>query len=1083
MSTDDNCPSDEELRGYGRGQVRDEIRIAAMVAHLDACDPCNDRLDAMPPDHLERAVRRSGSQAALQAERVLATAEAPCAIDPASLPRILRQHPTFEVLGVLGKGGMGVVYLARHRLIRDRRVAIKIVQGGPSIGRNDGQVRFQKEIETLGTLHHPNIVAFQHAEPTDDGLLLVMDYLHGNDLAKRVREHGPMSASQAAWCVSQAATGLQYAWERSLVHRDIKPQNLFLCEQDGKPVVKLLDFGLAKAVRTDAKDDAALTRTGQVVGTPAYLAPERVRHAGSADIRSDIYSLGGAFHFLLTGNPPFPGDDVYGVIQSQVQNRRSPMHDLRPDVPPELSRILDKMLADDPRDRFQQPRDLVEALAPFLGHQGDPAATFCAPPPSRSPAESVADRETESSRHAATRRAEFQKPPTRQPLPPSGASPRKRRFLVAIALLAFSALLAGVVHVVTDYGVVEIRTEDDNVKVVVEQQGKSVRIIDPKSQQTWRLNTGTYTIRLDGNPDGLEIQPPKDQPFTLKRGATVIVTVKRVPKTDFTPLFDGKTLKGWETYDGKTNGWRVDNGCMVGAHSHEMLYYTLDEFADFHLRIKAKVSKGCMLHVVVRGDMTPRLPQNCYRLNIGFDRTDPQQTGSVHRWIMTAEESHLPDEWVTTELIFRGSKMESHVNGRKIGERKHDWFRTGYISLRNVCPGTTATIEKIEVKRLPPAAPARKIVSNRFVSLLDGDEMRSLDGGMSGWEKVEGSLVSRGKASELFSKIGDYRDFTLRAEVWLAPETVANLGFRAPRMPDSHSAANYYGMVLCAEKTGYPERTGALPGFKSVTKSLHKAGEWVPLEITCQGDRLTIDVNGKRAVDIVNRQFTCGHVMLAIPTPGLFKIRKLEIKEHGTPPPPAIMPSKQTSGGQWRTEGEQLVQRNASTAYATVLFGDPTWRDYDFSFDYLAKAGKPTAGALFRAKGPGTAYKWVLGADNNQHHMIDTAMNFKLIGRLGVRDHLVCPDRWHQSTIKLRGARLWGYLDGEVVFSDLAAPHHREGMVGLFTRETSARFRNLLVTAPDGQVLWGRTAQRGMSRFFTFIAFSPDEIHAACLVP
>jgi serine/threonine protein kinase len=1077
VSDDDLCPSDEELLMYNRGLLRDQIHVAAVVAHLNSCDRCHERLDTSPLDNLQRAVRQSGGRAKAGAAPTPVPASA---IDSESLPKILRQHRDFEFLRELGRGGMGIVYLARLRATPNRQVAIKIVPNSLSTSRDDGQARFQKEIETLGTLHHPNIVAFQHAATTDDGLLLVMEHLHGNDLAKRVREQGPMSASQAALCISQAATGLQYAWERGLVHRDIKPQNLFLCDQDGKTVVKLLDFGLAKAVRTDANGDASLTDTGHVVGTPAYLAPERVRRAGTADIRSDIFSLGGALHFLLTGEPPFAGDDVYAVIESQVQNRRTPVHALRPDVPLELSQLIDKMLAADPRDRFQQPREVVEALAPFIAdHEAEPTLPPATPaePPSR-PVGPEASVETENPRNDSTGCVEPREPPSQEQLPPRGSSPRKSRLLVALALLVFTLLLAGIVQVVTDHGVVEIRTEDDSVKVVVEQQGKIVLLIDPKSQQTWRLNTGTYTLRLDGANEGLEIEPPKDQPFMLKRGGVAIVTVKRVPKppdpitpppmpdldNDFVPLFDGKTLKGWQTYAGTTNGWRVENGLMVGTHSPDMLYCTSSEFSDFHLRVKAKVSKGCMLHVVTRSDLSPRLPQNCYRLNIGFDRADPQQTGSVDRWIMTAEESHLPDEWVTTELVFRGARLESYVNGRRTTPRNQDWFRSGYIGMRNVCPGTIATIEKIEVKRLPPAEPARKIVSERFVSLLEGEGMRSLDGGTTGWEKADGGLVSRGSGAELFSKIGDYRDFTLRAEVWLAPESVAHLCFRAPRIPPNQPVANYYGMVLCAENANYPERTGALPGFASQAKALHKAGEWIPLQVTCRGARLTIEVNCERAVDIVNRQFTSGHVMLSCPLPGLFKIRKLKIKEHDAPPPPTIRPSKTAMKGQWRIENQELVQGDKSAPLAAILFGDTTWRDYDFSFDFLADAGKPAegkpddgnpnAGAYVRAQGPGTTYLWVLGADKNQRTIIDTAIKFKLVGRPGTASHSINTGRWYKAMVRVRDGRLWAYLDDEVVLANLPIPYHREGMVGLFTRATSARFRNLLVVNPDGRVLW-----------------------------
>ena len=150
-----------------------------------------------------------------------------------------------------------------------------------------------------------------------------------------------------------------------MVHRDIKPANLILAREGKKPIVKVLDFGLAK-VTSEGQADSGLTREGQMLGTPDYIAPEQIRDAQSADIRADIYSLGCTFYYLLTGGPPFGGDNLWDLYQAHFSMDAAPLNLVRPEVPVELAALVAKMMAKEPSRRFQTPGEVAQALVPFF---------------------------------------------------------------------------------------------------------------------------------------------------------------------------------------------------------------------------------------------------------------------------------------------------------------------------------------------------------------------------------------------------------------------------------------------------------------------------------------------------------------------------------------------------------------------------------------------------------------------------------------------------------------------------------------------------------------------------------------------
>ncbi|MGO8688353.1 MAG: serine/threonine-protein kinase [Thermoguttaceae bacterium] len=264
----------------------------------------------------------------------------------------------YDLLEELGGGGMGRVFKAIHRKM-NRTVAVKLLP--ESLVQSPESVqRFQREVQALARLSHPNVVAVHDAGEADGTHFYVMDLVDGDDLARLVREHGPLPMGEALDCVLQAARGLEYAHARGVVHRDVKPSNLIL-DRDG--TLKILDLGIARfrSLPEQAGDD--LTRTGCVLGTVDYMAPEQAMNTRRADHRADVYSLGCTLYFLLSGQPLFDGDTV---MERLVAHRERPVPSLRkacPAAPEWLDRVFRKMVAKKPEDRYQSVTALVADLA------------------------------------------------------------------------------------------------------------------------------------------------------------------------------------------------------------------------------------------------------------------------------------------------------------------------------------------------------------------------------------------------------------------------------------------------------------------------------------------------------------------------------------------------------------------------------------------------------------------------------------------------------------------------------------------------------------------------------------------------
>ena len=279
---------------------------------------------------------------------------------------VARELGQYILRRTIGEGGMGTVYLAEHRFLR-RPCAVKLIRPDQA-GDQATLARFEREVQAAAGLTHPNTVQIYDYGQTDDGTFyFAMEYLPGVTLDELVTAEGPLEPSRAVRILMQLCGALHEAHARGLIHRDLKPGNVMLCERGGMPdVAKLLDFGLVGALEHESADPR-ITQAGVILGTPSYMSPEQCMGEVDVTPASDIYSLGALAFFLLTGASPFEGRPVVQTIVAHLHETPRPISEVRPDVRLPLSDTIAKCLAKEPAERFADAASLERALAQSLG--------------------------------------------------------------------------------------------------------------------------------------------------------------------------------------------------------------------------------------------------------------------------------------------------------------------------------------------------------------------------------------------------------------------------------------------------------------------------------------------------------------------------------------------------------------------------------------------------------------------------------------------------------------------------------------------------------------------------------------------
>jgi WD40 repeat protein len=489
-----SCPGPARLGQHLDGVLAPEVE-AAVVAHLDTCAQCQRTLEELAGggEPLLAVARQVGAAPPVSTPALRAVlhglahdTEVPdepeagpdggvlALLAPPERPGEIGRLGPYAVLGVIGRGGMGVVLKAHDESLR-RPVAIKVL--APQLAAAPAaRERFLREARAAAAVRNEHVVAIHAVEEAYGLPFLVMEYLPGETLQERIERGGPLGPEEVVRIGRAAAEGLAAAHARGLVHRDVKPSNILL--EAGR--AKITDFGLARAA-----GDATLTYSGHVVGTPRYMSPEQA-DCGPVDGRADLFSLGCVLYAVCTGQAPFDGEGPLAVLRQVCEREPTPVREVNPAMPGWLAAVIARLMAKHSAERFQSAAEVAEVLA------------------------------------------KRQAPPARRTNPRRG-----RRWAAAAALLLAGGLAlteatgatqfaATLVRIASPDGVLVVRVDDPAVKVTVEREGEVV--ITGAGPQEVRLRPGQY--RLKAARDG---QVLRTELVTITRGDRRVVSVHLEP--------------------------------------------------------------------------------------------------------------------------------------------------------------------------------------------------------------------------------------------------------------------------------------------------------------------------------------------------------------------------------------------------------------------------------------------------------------------------------------------------------------------------------------------------------------------------
>ncbi|HBE68375.1 MAG TPA: hypothetical protein DDW52_09530 [Planctomycetaceae bacterium] len=467
-----------------------------IARHVETCATCQSTMESLFQDGLSLEITGSLLREGLVAHPIKEVDVGSLALsDSSDHPNSLGRFSRYEVIEFLGRGGMGIVMRAFDPHL-DRHCAVKVL--APELASSAAaRKRFAREAKSAAAVVHPHVVPIQTVDEHSGLPYLVMPVVDGRSLQQRVESDGPLSVIEAVRIASQIAEGLAAAHAKGLVHRDIKPANILL--ENGVERVQITDFGLARAI-----DDATMTRSGVIAGTPQYMSPEQA-HGDAIDHRSDLFSLGSVMYFMLSGRSPFRAETTMGVLNRIGNDQPRSLRSINADVPGWLEAIVMRLLAKPRDERFADASDVADLLEHWLNHLQNPEAP-------RPKVPSVPESEGVERENTASRVGN------------GGWS----RWLVLAAAPLF-AFFGVIIILETGKGTLRIETKSDTDVPIVIRQGEDVveHLTVSREGTSTRLRAGEYIVQIDNADSDLIIANGE---VVLKRGGQWTTRITESPR-------------------------------------------------------------------------------------------------------------------------------------------------------------------------------------------------------------------------------------------------------------------------------------------------------------------------------------------------------------------------------------------------------------------------------------------------------------------------------------------------------------------------------------------------------------------------
>ncbi len=920
---------------------------------------------------------------------------------PPQQPGELGRLGPYRVLQVLGKGGMGMVFRAEDPALQ-RSIALKVMLPDVAESRS-ARERFLREARAAAKIEHEHIIPiFQVGE--DRGIpYIAMPFLKGMTVDDWIKKKGNFTVPQILRLGREIAKGLYAAHERGLIHRDIKPGNLWL-DAMAQGRIRILDFGLARPVQ----DDDHLTQSGAVVGTPSYMSPEQAR-GEELDARSDLFSLGTVLYRLCTGRLPFRGQGVMAILTALATETPPPVRDFNPDVTPEFNDLIMRMLEKDPAKRPASARVVVDAILAMererirkkLLEENPGGNTFVA-----GQSQMVEpDPEKSSDSFIPTNDFRFD---AATPTPAKPISTMPIWWMVAAGgmVLAVVGILSAVLMMgprktetaqppppppPESTGWVEMALDSQLDKIRILQGAKQIALLTPEVSKA-KIKIGAYKAQAT---DAKFLVEPELFEVTAEKNAKVKLVLKPEEKvepknpTGETSLFNGKDLTGWTPEGGK---WSVDptNGDLVGVNVEKANYNRLihaSAYRDFRISFEARVKRydpksvfGAELRFHLEGQGKPNgvltlssQPELLARLEGGDWKGLVAQSKEVRASIEA-------NEFNRYELTVIGSQIVVKVNGIVAVEKSFPTIPTEGQFVWTISKNCSELrVRNVRFEDLTPR-PENQLFNGKDLGIWKGEEKY--------WKVEGGEIVGRNVDRAEFAKLShpkhcrDFRlSFQVRSELWdEAPGWGPALYFRSGAV----------ALLLSSEPALLAHH---IPGKRirlaqqsaDVRNAFEKPG-YHHVELTALGQQITIRVDGLLAFD-----GTCPTIpevgnfywVLAKNTKEL-RIRDVRFEElnrvqssAGKGPPwrpafanqtgrvaPAFVGNMKTADFLWKERDGEPVLTGSGNGHVSI--NNPpsnAWKNFQLRFDYRfvdPSRGTATVGFFRR---PVSFLNWWNGSD------------------------------------------------------------------------------------------------------------------------